>query len=172
MAQSLANIRTRVEALLKGELGTDLVCPPGRFTIFPSDHDIRVRDIGVLERGCNVVFPGSRTNVVPVDRMANKGYYDVPMAIEVGYSLTNAGGDAQEVGGPLSGSGMYDALQDRALDDRNIIESCLAFWRNFGGLDPHVIDCVALGDRPLEVLPDRAIMTVTFTLTLAVTLGQ
>ena len=172
MTQSMSNIRARLEALLKGESGTDLTIPSGRFTLFPPDHDIRVRDIGVVERGCTVLFPGNRTNIVPVDRMANKGYYEVPLVVEVAYALTNAGGDSLEVGLAQTGSGILDAIMDRALDDRNIIESCLAFWRNFGGLDPHVIDCVATGERPLEVLEDRAIMSVTFTLSLAVTLGQ
>lgn len=165
-----SDIRARVQAIILGDYLGDYPIAPGRFHLASTAvANLNAHDLGTLERAVRVDIPNERTPLVPVDRTAGFGLYQYTLTIQVGYVLTGAG-DGAEALGEQSGPGTLDAIQDRANEDRQALESALGSWRNLGGLSPHVIDLEPIGGPGIEVGPDRCILSVPFALKVRVPL--
>lgn len=162
--------RARIEAILLGEYGVQYPIASGRFHMMPPDQrSLDQMDLGTLERAVLVDMPNARTPVIPTDRAAGYGVFSYPVNVQVGYVVTGAG-EAWEALGEQSGAATWTAVQDRANEDRQAIESALGSWLNTGGLTPHVIDLNPTGGGGIEQRADRAILTVPFSMMVRVPL--
>jgi hypothetical protein len=165
-----SDIRARIQDIILGEYIGDYPIAQGRFHLAAtSEATLATHDLGTLERAVSVDIPNARTPLVPVDRGAGFGLYQHTLTVRVGYVLTGAG-DAAEGTGEQSGAGTLVAIQDRANEDRQALESALGSWRNLGGLSPHVIDLEPVGGGGVEVGTDRCILAVPFVLKVRVPL--
>lgn len=157
-------IRARIQDIILGDYVGDFPITPGQFHMAAPDvATLGDHDLGTLERAVQVDIPNERVPIVPVDRVAGFGLYQYTLTVRVGYVLTGAG-DAAEGLGEQSGAGTLAAVQDRANEDRQDLESALGAWRNLGGLTPHVIDLEPIGGGGIEVAADRCILSVPFVL--------
>jgi hypothetical protein len=168
-------VRARIAAIVLGTYGTEYAIAEGRFHEAAPDSDLEHHALGTLERAFELVMPGDRTPIIPVDRTAGVGYYSYPISIRVGYVYTHAGGEAVTEGGEVSGGATRAQVETRALDDGHRLENALSSWRNTGGLTPHIIDLKSpdgsSGGPTLEKLSDRCILTVPLLLLTREVLG-
>lgn len=158
---AMSDIRARLEQVITGNYGNEFLIPLDHFRLKPVDRTLESADPGTLERSVDLRIAAERTPLIPVDRTSGVGYYSYPVVVRVAYVLTGAG-DPGESDGPQSGEATLPAVEDRADTDRNRLESALGSWLNTGALNPHVIDLRPVGGGGLELLADRAILTVPF----------
>ena len=161
---TIAEIQTRLEAVILGTYSAAYPILEGRFRLCSDDRTPENTEASVCERTVQVVISPDRVPSLPVDRISGSALMQYPVAVKVSYVLTRAG-DAFDVLSTETGSATRESVAVRAFADRACIESALGDFHNTGGLTaPSIVDLIPLGGSGLDYLADRAILSIPFNL--------
>lgn len=118
-----------------------------------------------VERAVEVVLASSAPLGGYQNHLDGRDLRDSRLVVRVGYryiadGTLDSGVDSARLGGADS-----DSVEDRASVDAALILASVSWQPSWSGLDPHVIDVAPSEDGwSVEVLADRAILTVPFQL--------
>ena len=166
---TLGHVQERFQAILTGASGTEYPIPVGMFRLLPSDRTMDSEEYAGLERIARVVWGEGREEIVPTNRTAGFDYVYLPLNVTVGYCLGTSE-DALAGDSVTSAGASERVVRNRASADVSRISAAFSSWLNFGGLTPHVIDCVRVQDS-IAPAESRLILTITFRLSLRIPLA-
>lgn len=168
MASVQREIRARAEALLfEGAGATGYTIAPGRFRRAIPGQELEAHEAATLERAAEIEL-GPRLPLAGRNSyLCGQGLYAQTLTVRVGY-VVGVGEAEYEATGAQSGASTWEAVQDRAADDAQVIAAALGYQPSWASVTPVVIDPAATDPAPADPTVtregDRAILTISQTI--------
>lgn len=167
MASVQREIRERAEAILfEGAGATGYTIATGRFRRTIPGQELEAHEAATLERAAEIEL-GPRLPLAGRNNyLCGQGLYAQTLTVRVGY-VVGIGEAEYEAAGAQSGSSTWEAVQDRAADDAQVIAAALGYQPSWASVTPVVIDPAAVDPQPPASSLDRdgarAVLSVSMT---------